>query len=86
MLLDSENFIFPSDRTKDYTIIEISMFVGRSPETKKNLIHALYQRIAETTGIRAQDLEITIFETPRCNWGIRGIGGDELGLDYQVDV
>ncbi|MEL7076180.1 MAG: tautomerase family protein [Cyanobacteria bacterium J06582_2] len=86
MPLDSENFIFPSDRTKDYTIIEISMFVGRSPETKKNLIRALYQRIVETTGIRAQNLEITIFETPRCNWGIRGIGGDELDLNYQVDV
>ncbi|MEL7417386.1 MAG: tautomerase family protein [Cyanobacteria bacterium J06629_2] len=86
MPLDSDNFIFPSDRTKDYTIIEISMFVGRSPETKKNLIRALYQRIDETTGIRAQDLEITIFETPQCNWGIGGIGGDELDLNYQVDV
>ncbi|MEM6611797.1 MAG: tautomerase family protein [Cyanobacteria bacterium P01_C01_bin.72] len=84
--LDPENFIFPSDRTKDYTIIEISMFAGRSEENKKNLLRTLYRKLAETTEIKAQDLEITIFETPRCNWGIRGIPGDELELNYQVDI
>ena len=86
IILDAENFIYPSDRTTDYTIIEISMFEGRSVEAKKNLIRTLYQKIAETTEIKPQDLEITIFETPRCNWGIRGIPGDELKLNYQVDV
>jgi len=40
----------------------------------------------ETTDIQPQDLEIIILETPRCNWGIPGILGDELELDYQVDV
>ena len=67
IILDPENFIFPSDRSSDYTIIEISMFVGRSVESKKKLIRILYQKIAETTDIKPQDLEITIFETPRCN-------------------
>ena len=86
IILDAENFIYPSDRTTDYTIIEISMFEGRSVEAKKNLIRTLYQKIAETTEIKPQDLEITIFETPRCNWGIRGVPGDELKLNYQVDV
>lgn len=31
-------------------------------------------------------VEITIFETPRHNWGIRGLPGDELSLDYPVKV
>ncbi|MEL6495042.1 MAG: tautomerase family protein [Cyanobacteria bacterium J06623_7] len=86
IILENENFIYPSDRTQDYTIIEIIMFEGRSIETKKNLIRLLYQKIAETTEIRPQDLEITIIETPRCNWGIGGVLGDELKLNYQVDV
>ena len=86
IVLDAENFIYSSDRTTNYTIIEINMFEGRSVEAKKNLIRTLYQKIAETTEIKPQDLEITIFETPRCNWGIRGISGDELKLNYQVDV
>ena len=33
-----------------------------------------------------QDIEITIFETPRHNWGIRGLPGDELTLTYNVNV
>ncbi|MDJ0596821.1 MAG: tautomerase family protein [Pleurocapsa sp. MO_226.B13] len=86
IILDPANFIFPSDRTSNYTIIEINMFEGRSTEAKKNLIHLLYQKIAETTDITAQDLEITIMETPRSNWGVRGVPGDELKLDYKVDI
>ena len=84
--LEAENFIFSSDRTNNYTIIEIIMFEGRSVEAKKNLIRLLYQKIEQMTDITPQDLEITIFETPQCNWGIKGIPGDELKLNYQVDV
>jgi phenylpyruvate tautomerase PptA (4-oxalocrotonate tautomerase family) len=86
IILEPENFIFPSDRSNDYTIIEISVFEGRSVEAKRNLIRTMYQKIAETADIKPQDLEITIFETPQCNWGIRGVPGDELELNYQVDV
>ncbi len=86
IILDPANFIFPSDRTNNYTIIEINMFEGRSTQAKKNLIHLLYQKIAETTDIIAQDLEITIMETPRSNWGVRGVPGDELKLNYKVDI
>ena len=86
IVLDPANFIFPGDRTNNYTIIEISMFEGRSVAAKKNLIRLLYEKIASATNITPQDLEITIFETPQCNWGIRGIPGDELKLSYQVDV
>ena len=86
IILEPENFIFLGDRTNNYIIIEISMFEGRSVETKKNLIRLLYQKIAATTDITLQDIEITILETPKSNWGIRGIPGDELKLDYRVDI
>ncbi len=86
MVLESENFIYPSDRTFNYTIIEITMFEGRSVEAKKNLIRLLYQKVGETTDIKPQDLEIMITETPKCNWGIRGVPGDELELDDDIDV
>ena len=86
IVLEPADFIFPDDRTSNYTIIEINMFEGRSAAAKKNLIRLLYQKIASATDITPQDLEITIFETPQCNWGIRGIPGDELKLGYRVDV
>ncbi|MBP6190480.1 MAG: tautomerase family protein, partial [Acinetobacter sp.] len=36
--------------------------------------------------ISAQDVEITIFETPKSNWGIRGKNADELNLNYKVNI
>jgi phenylpyruvate tautomerase PptA (4-oxalocrotonate tautomerase family) len=86
IILEPDNFIFPSDRTNNYTIIEIIMFAGRSVETKQKLIRLLYQKIKATVAIAPQDLEITLIETPKSNWGIRGVTGDELNLDYQVDI
>lgn len=84
--LEQGDFLFPSDRSDRYTIIEISMFTGRSADAKKTLIHALYANIDATCGIAPQDIEVTLFETPRENWGIRGMPGDELPLNYKIQV
>jgi phenylpyruvate tautomerase PptA (4-oxalocrotonate tautomerase family) len=84
--LEREDFIHPADRSDDYTIVEISAFEGRSTAAKRLLINELYVRAQERAGIAAQDLEITLFETPRGNWGIRGKPGDELELPYTITV
>jgi len=84
--LENSEFIFPTDRGDNYIIIEISMFEGRSTEAKKSLIHLLYLNIAREAGINPHSVEITIFETPKQNWGIRGMCGDELALGYKVNV
>ena len=84
--LDPGDFMYPVGRTDRYTIIEISMFEGRSVEAKKRLYQLLFKRIQEEFGIAPMDIEITITETPKHNWGIRGLPGDELALNYKVDV
>lgn len=84
--LDGEDFIYPADRGPDYTIIEISMFEGRSEQAKRRLIDALFANISDATGIAPHSIEITLFETPKVNWGIRGQNGADLGLNYTVDV
>lgn len=84
--LDAADFIHPGDRSRQYTIIEISMFEGRSVEAKKALIRGLFTRLEAACGIAPIDVEITIFETPQHSWGIRGLPADELALDYTVTV
>ena len=84
--LDPSDFYYPSGRTTKYTIIEISMFEGRSVATKKHLIRILFKRIQQHLNILPQDLEITITETPKHNWGFRGMPGDEIELNYKVEV
>jgi phenylpyruvate tautomerase PptA (4-oxalocrotonate tautomerase family) len=83
--LDAADFYAPSDRTEKYTILEFSLFEGRSVAAKKQLIRLLFDRV-QALGIPTQDLEITIFETPKHNWGFRGLPGDEHQLSYKVDV
>lgn len=84
--MNKEDFIFPEGRSDRYTIIELSLFEGRSVESKKKFIRLIYERFHKELNIGNEDIEITIFETPKCNWGIRGKPGDELALNYQVNV
>ncbi|TSH77798.1 tautomerase family protein [Acinetobacter sp. RF15A] len=84
--LEPRNFVYPADRSTSYVIIEISMFDGRTKETKKALIKTLFKNISNLCGIDSNDIEITIFETSQENWGIRGKSADELQLDYKINI
>lgn len=84
--LNEDEFYFPNDRTEKYTIIELSIFEGRTVETKKEFIRLVYTRFQEQLNISGNDIELTIFETPKSNWGIRGIPADELTLNYNVNL
>lgn len=85
-LMDKDNFYMPGGRTDAYTIIEISMISGRSVETRKKLIRLLFDKIRDNVGISHQDVEICIYESPASNWGFRGFHGDEVTLNYKIDV
>lgn len=84
--LEPNDFYYPEGRTDRYTILEISLFEGRSILAKKNLYRLLFERFETELSIFPNDLEITLTETPPYNWGIRGKAGDELPLDYSIDV
>ncbi|OKH33258.1 tautomerase family protein [[Phormidium ambiguum] IAM M-71] len=83
--LDASDFYYPVGRTERYTIIEFSMIEGRSIEAKKKLITLLFERV-KALRIDSQDLEMTISETPKHNWGFRGLPGDEHQLNYKIEV
>ena len=84
--MEEGDFFYPASASPKYTIIEISMFEGRAVDTKKALIRALFERISAQCDRKPNEIEITITETPRHNWGFRGLPGDEIGLPYKVDV
>jgi len=84
--MQREDLLAPAGRTERYTLIEISLFEGRSVAAKKHLFRLLFEQIEAEFEIAPNDLEITLFETPRHNWGIRGLPGDELALDYKVEI
>lgn len=84
--LESWQLVAPTDRSERYLIIEVYLFTGRSLETRKALIRALMDDLARELALAPADIEVTLFESARENWGIRGQHGDELQLPYKVDV
>ena len=84
--LESEEFFYPVGRSEKYTIVEFSMFEGRSVEAKKALMRLMFERFEQVLQVSPMDLEMTIFETPKHDWGFRGLPGDEHVLNYKVEV
>ena len=85
--LEAEDFYYPADRSAAYTVIEINIMAGRTVETKKALIKALFAQIEAQLNIAPIDMEITIKEQPAHCWGFRGMTGDEAqDLTYKITV
>ena len=84
--LERDDFYYPVGRTEAYIIIEIMMIEGRAVETKKQLIRTLFERIHAQLAIGLQDIEIAILEAPKSDWGFRGKTGDEIALNYKIEV
>ena len=59
-------------RSSQYTIIEITMFKGRTLGAKKALYETIAAKLGNNPGIPANDIIIVIHEPSLENWGIRG--------------
>lgn len=69
---DKEDFEIPSGKTENFTIIEITMFQGRSKEQKRALIEIITKKLGERLEIIPTDVFIIINEPPNENWGLGG--------------
>ncbi len=70
--IDKEDFEIPSGKTENFTIIEITLFPGRTKEQKKNLIERITEKLGERLEIIPTDVFIIINEPPLENWGLGG--------------
>ena len=81
-----EHFHVPPDKGENYTIVEITLFAGRSLQAKRELYQAIVKRF-EALGIAAPDVIIVLNEVPLDNWGIRsGKPASEVDLGFKVNV
>lgn len=56
------------DRTDDVVFIQITLNAGRTTELKKALYARIAHRLAESPGVRPQDVLINLVEVARENW------------------
>lgn len=83
---DNDDFFRPATASERYIIMEFLMMEGRTVDTKKKLIHLLYERISAHFDLPVTDLEICILESPPHNWGFRGMTGDGVKLNYKINI
>lgn len=84
--LEAWQLVAPPDRSERYLIIEALLFSGRTLAVRKALIRAVMDDLSHQLSLSPNDIEITLIESPRENWGIRGKHGDELQLTYKVEI
>ncbi|RPH31949.1 MAG: tautomerase family protein [Bacteroidales bacterium] len=84
--LDADHFEH-TGRSNHYTIIEITMFMGRSNEAKKKLYRTMVDLLTINPGIPSNDITIIIHEPSLDNWGVRGgYPASELDLGFNIKV
>ena len=66
-----EKLCRPSSAGEGYTFIEVTLFSGRSLETKRALYAGLTE-VMVALGATAEDVTIALYEVGLDNWGIRG--------------
>ena len=85
--LDKSSFEFPENKTDKVTLIEITLFRGRSIEAKKELYRLITDKLSENPGIHGNDIVIVLLEPPLENWGIRGgKPASEVDLGFNIKV
>ncbi len=82
----ADHFAVPPGRGPRYTLIEVTMFSGRSLAAKRALYQAIVRNLG-TLGVPPEDIKITLVEVPPENWGIRGgRPASEVDLGFAIEV
>jgi phenylpyruvate tautomerase PptA (4-oxalocrotonate tautomerase family) len=80
------DFEIPPTKTNRFTLVEITIFPGRSLEAKRHLYQAVVQNLG-LLGIAPEDLLIVLHEPAMENWGVRGgISASEVDVGFEIDV
>lgn len=80
------HFAFPPGTSDNFTLVEISLFSGRSLEAKRKLYQGIVNRFG-VLGIEPMDIKIVLYEVSMENWGIRGgVPASEIDLGFKVNV
>ncbi|OEO28577.1 4-oxalocrotonate tautomerase [Devosia insulae DS-56] len=78
-------FAPPNGKGANYTIVEISLFTGRSVDAKRRLYAALVNELG-AYGITPSDLKVVLHDVPRENWGLGGKAAVDIELGFKVEV
>ena len=71
--IEDDLFERSENKTDKFTMIEITMFPGRTKEQKSKLYKEIVKELNQRLGIEPTDIFIVINEPANENWGLAGI-------------
>lgn len=83
---DRDAFLIPGESSDRFTLIEITVYPGRSLETRRALYQAVVREMG-ALGIEARDIRVVLYEVPLENWGLRGgTPASEIDLGFEISI
>ena len=70
--IEDDFFERSESKTDKFTMIEITMFQGRTKEQKARIFEEIVKELSARLEIQATDVFIVINEPPNENWGLAG--------------
>jgi|WetSurMetagenome_2_1015567.scaffolds.fasta_scaffold202939_1 phenylpyruvate tautomerase PptA (4-oxalocrotonate tautomerase family) len=85
--LPGKNFEKRNTKSSNFTIIEITVFKGRSYEAKELLYAEIVKNLSRNPGIEGDDILIVLNEQPLENWAVSGgKPADKVDLGFKINV
>ncbi|HTZ64276.1 MAG TPA: tautomerase family protein [Solirubrobacteraceae bacterium] len=84
----AEQYTLPCPRrhSERFTLVEVTMFAGRSMDTKRRLYDAVISRLS-ALDVPAHDILIVLHEPPMHNWAVNGgTPADEADVGFEVEI
>jgi len=83
---DQFSLPYPDRHSDHYTLVEVTMFAGRSMDTKRRLYRAIVRRLA-IFDVPTKDVVIVLHEPAMENWGLNGgTPASEVDVGFKVDI
>ncbi|MGI9520242.1 MAG: tautomerase family protein, partial [Hyphomicrobiaceae bacterium] len=83
---DADAFLIPRQSSSAFTLIEATVYPGRTIETKRQLYARIISELGKT-GIAAEDIRVVFYEVPRDNRGLKGgVPASEIDLGLEVEI
>ena len=76
---------YPDRHSDRYTLVEVTMFAGRSMQTKRRLYEGIVRALA-TFEIPERDAVIVLHEPTMENWAVGGKPASDLDVGFKVDI
>jgi phenylpyruvate tautomerase PptA (4-oxalocrotonate tautomerase family) len=77
---------YPDRHSDRYTVVEVTMFAGRSTDTKRRLYRTMVAGLA-AVDVPRDDIVVVLHEPPMHNWGVAGGSpASDVDVGFKVDI